>query len=89
MAEVARLVGKEVREYEKDGRKRQYCGLHLMYVENTVQGVEGCKVEALSCPREIDPYRLKVGSLYQLDYEIYTMKGQRMARLSNLLPVEE
>lgn len=89
MAEVARLVGKEVREYEKDGRKRQYCGLHMMYLENTVSGVQGSKVESVSCPRDVDPGFLRVGSLYQLEYEIYTMKGQRMARLCNLLPVDE
>ena len=32
MAYVARLVGMELRAYEKDGQKRQFCGLHLMYL---------------------------------------------------------
>jgi len=45
-------------------------------------------VEAVSCPRNVDPDRLEVGHLYQLDYELYTMKGQKMARLKDLEPVE-
>ncbi len=30
MSEVARLVGMEQRSYEKDGRQREYCGLHWL-----------------------------------------------------------
>ena len=66
MSEVARLVGMERRSYEKDGQNRQYCGLHLMYVENSVEGVRGSKVEVLSCPQRVDPRHLKVGALYEL-----------------------
>lgn len=88
MVEVARLVGMELREYEKDGQQKQYCGLHLVHVEDSVSDVMGCKVEVVSCPRDLNPNILEIGSLYQLDYELYTIKGQKMARLSNLLPVE-
>lgn len=31
MSEVARLVGMEQRSYEKDGRQREYCGLHFLF----------------------------------------------------------
>ena len=89
MSEVARLVGMERRSYEKDGQPRQYCGLHLMYVENSVEGVRGSKVECLSCPREVDPNRLKVGALYDLKYSLFNTGKGKMARLSGLEPVEE
>lgn len=88
MADVARLVGMELREYEKDGQKRQFCGLHLVYTEGASDDVIGSRVEETSCPRGIDPNRLEVGRLYELGYEIYTMKGQKMARLKTLEPVE-
>lgn len=89
MSEVARLVGMERRSYEKDGQNRQYCGLHLMYVENSVEGVRGSKVEVLSCPRETDPNRLKVGAMYELSYSFYQTKQGKMARLAGLSLVEE
>ena len=44
---LARLVGMEQRSYEKDGKQREYCGLHLMYMENSVEGVRGSKVELI------------------------------------------
>ena len=89
MSEVARLVGMERRSYQKDGQSRQYCGLHLMYVENSVEGVSGSKVECLSCPRDVDPNRLKVGVLYDLKYSLFNTANGKMARLSGLEPVEE
>lgn len=89
MVEVARLVGMELRSYEKDGQKKQFCGLHLVYVEDSVRDVMGSKVESVTCPRNVNPDMLEIGHLYQLDYEIFTMKGERRARLSDLLPVEE
>lgn len=68
MAEVAKLVGMEVRQYTgNDGRQRQFCGLHLIHVENTVRSVKGCNVEAVSCPCEIDPSMLELGTTYQMD----------------------
>lgn len=88
MAEVARLVGMEFRNYEKDGQKRQYCGLHLVYAEGSDEQVIGSKVESVSCPRGVDPNRLEVGQLYELGYELYSIKGQKMARLKSLDPVE-
>lgn len=89
MSEVARLVGMERRSYEKDGQTRQYCGLHLMYVEGSVEGVKGSKVENMSCPREVDPNRLKVGALYELQYSYFNSRNGKMARLSGLDLVEE
>lgn len=89
MVEVARLVGMELRSYEKDGQKKQYCGLQLVYVEDSVSEVIGSKVEAVSCPRGVNPDNLVIGSLYQLDYELFTIKGEKRARLSDLLLVEE
>ena len=88
MADVARLVGMELREYEKDGEKKQFCGLHLMYLEDTDENVFGCRVESTSCPRSVDANKLKVGQLYELGYEHYRMKGQLCARLKSLDPVE-
>lgn len=89
MANVARLVGMELREYEKDGQKRQFCGLHLMYLEGVAPDVMGSKVEETSCPRSVDPNVLEIGRLYELGYEIYKMKGQTMARLIELTPIHE
>lgn len=89
MAEVARLVGMEIRKYtDKDGQDRQFCGLHLVYVEGTHEEVVGSRVEETSCPRGVDPNKLKIGQLYELGYEHYRMKGQLCARLKTLEPVE-
>lgn len=89
MAEVAKLVGMEVREYKgQDGRQRQFCGLHLLHLEDTVRSVKGCKVEAVSCPRDIDPQTLELGTTYKLEYEMYDTKNGKAARLVELLPVE-
>ena len=89
MTEVAKLVGKEVREFRgQDGRQRIYCGLHLVHLEDTVRGVKGSKVEAVSCPREVDPKSLEVGKTYQLDYETYDTKDGKKARLVGFLEVE-
>ena len=51
MAEVARLVGMELRKYVKDGQGRQYRGLHLVHLENEDDGeLLGSRVQELSCP---------------------------------------
>ena len=89
MANVARLVGMELREYEKDGQQRQYCGLHFEYLPDSQQDVIGSKVEVVSCPRGVRPDSLEVGNLYELGYEIYKLKNQTMARLTQLFPVVE
>lgn len=89
MAEVAKLVGMEVRDYTgQDGRQRQFCGLHLVHVPDSVRSVKGSKVESVSCPREIDPKTLDLGATYQLEYEMYDTKNGKAARLVDLLPVE-
>ena len=89
MSEVARLVGIERRNYTKDGQSRQYCGLHLVYVENSQEGVMGSKVESMSCPREVDSNRLKVGTLYELQFSYFNSRNGKMARLCGLDRVEE
>lgn len=89
MSEVARLVGMERRSYTKDGQARHYCGLHMVHVEGTAEGVSGSKVECVSCPREVDPGRLAVGKLYELQYSFYETRSGKMARLAGLVPVEE
>ena len=89
MSEVARLVGMELRKYVKDGQDRQYCGLHLVHLENEDDGeMLGSRVQELSCPRSVNPDSLEVGHLYALQYEHFKMKGQLMARISGLDPVE-
>lgn len=88
MAEVARLVGMEERDYMKDGQKRHYCGLHLVHVEDTVDDVLGSKVEVISCPQSVDPSKLKFGQLYELIYTIYQTKTGKGARLSGIAAVE-
>lgn len=67
-SEVARLVGIERREYEKDGEKRVAVDLHLCHVEGTVEDVEGSAVEVLGCPRGVEPKLLEVGKTYELIY---------------------
>ena len=88
MSEVARLVGMERRSYKKYGQDRQFCGLHLVYVEGSTVGVQGSKVECLSCPQNVDPNRLKLGGMYELQYSMYNTKAGKMARLSGLELVE-
>ena len=43
----------------------------------------------MSCPREVDPNRLKVGALYALFYSFYQTRIGKMARLAGLELVEE
>ena len=89
MPEVAKLMGIERRSYPgTDGKQREYCGLHLCHVEDSVRDVKGCKCESVSCPREVDSYELKLGQLYELEYEIYQRKDGKGARLVALEPVE-
>lgn len=89
MAEVAKLVGMEVRDYtDQDGRQRHFCGLHLVHVEDTVRDVQGCKVESVSCPRDVDNRTLELGTTYEMVYEHYDTKAGKMARLVDLRPVE-
>lgn len=89
MDEVAKLVGMEVREYTgQDGRPRRFCGLHLVHLEGSVDGVRGCKVEAISCPPKVDHLLLEIGTTYMLKYMTYDTKQGKMARLVDLLPVE-
>ena len=59
-----------------------------MHLEGTSRGVSGCKVESVSCPRDIDPRTLVLGHTYQLAYEIYETKNGKGARLVDLLEVE-
>lgn len=89
MSEVAKLVGKEVREYTKDGQPKTFVGLHLVHVEGTVRDVEGCKVESLSCPRDVDYRLLKVGTTYELVYSFFDTAHGKMARLADLQEVDE
>ena len=89
MAEVARLVGLEVRDFTgQDGRQRQYCGLHLVHLEGSFRRVNGCKVESVSCPQDVNLKKLQLGTLYQLEYEMFDTKNGKQARLVDLLPVE-
>lgn len=84
-SEVAKLVGLEQRDYMgQDGRQRQFCGLHLMHLEDSVRGVRGCKVESVSCPREVDPRSLQIGCTYELCYEMYDTRNGKAARLVDL-----
>ena len=89
MSEVAKLVGIERREYMgSDGRQKEFCGLHLMHLEDTVRDVKGCKCENVSCPRELDSRELVLGQTYELLYEIFQTKTGKGARLVGLDPVE-
>ncbi len=88
MSEVAKLVGKEVREYEKDGERKRFVGLHLCHLEGTAEGVEGCKVEAVSCPRDVDERLLEVGVTYELVYTMFDTRNGKMARLVDLKVVD-
>lgn len=89
MSEVAKLVGKEVRSYEKDGEQKHFVGLHLVHLEGTVSDVEGCKVESVSCPRDVDHRLLEVGTTYELVYSFYDTRQGKMARLVDLKVVDE
>lgn len=89
MAQVVRLMGIELREYEKDGQKKQFAGLHVCYVEDSIESVLGSKCENFSCPRGVNPGTLELGKLYELDYEIYDTKNGKAARLVGMIPVAE
>lgn len=88
MSDVYQLVGKEQRQYIKDGQQRFYCGLHLVSASGGIEGVEGSSVEKISCPREVDPARLQIGQWYQLQYSHYRTASGMAARVSGLTPVE-
>ena len=88
MASVAKLVGMEIRDWETDGKKHTYYGLQLEYVPDSVRGVMGSKVEVVSVPRDVDPNKLEIGHLYELDYRVYELNGKKYASLQDLLPVE-
>lgn len=89
MAEVARLVGMEERQYMKGDKPAVYCGLHMVHVQDTVEDVLGCKVEVVSCPQKLDSKSLKIGKLYQLEYQIYDTRNGKAARLVGLNEVAE
>lgn len=88
MATVVRLMGIERRQYESEGKQRMYCGLHVAHVPGCNEEVEGSYCENMSCPRDVDDRKLKIGNLYELEYMIYNTKNGKGARLVGLLPVE-
>lgn len=89
MAEVAKLMGIEQRKYTgRDGEEKEFCGLHLCHIADSVEGVKGCKCESVSCPRDLDPSGLEIGGTYELVYTIFETKNGKGARLSGLEPVE-
>lgn len=89
MSEVAKLVGLEVRDYvDREGKARHYCGLHLCHLEGTVRDVQGCKVEAVSCPQGVEDRLLEVGKTYELVYEHFDSRNGKMARLADLREVD-
>lgn len=89
MAEVAKLMGMEIRSYTgTDGKPRQFCGLHLCHLEDSVRDIKGCKCENVSCPRDVEPSSLQIGATYELIYEIYETRNGKGARLADLSPVE-
>lgn len=76
MNKVAKLVGIESRDYKKDGEQKHFCNLHFCHLEGTQVEVNGCKVEALRCPRGVDEKKLKIGQTYELIYRSYHTKDQ-------------
>lgn len=86
MSDVYQLVGKEQRQYVKDGVKKFYCGLHFVSIQGGKDGVEGSAVEKVSCPSKVDPSRLQIGQWYEFKYDIYTMGGKMMARIADFIP---
>lgn len=94
MTEVAKLVGMECRDYTgRDGKERHYCGLHLCHVAGTVDGVEGCMVETISCPPKVEEL-LELGKTYELVYGTFRAKNEygreiREQRLVDLKEVDD
>lgn len=88
--EVARLVGLEQREYYgRDGSLKRYVGLHFCYLEDSSAGVIGSKVEVVSCPRDVSSGSLKIGTLYELEYQLFNTRNGKAARLVGLTAVSE
>ena len=58
MVEVARLVGIEKRSYKgQDGQEKFFCGLHLLYLEGSVNGIQGSKeIGRASCRERVCLY---------------------------------
>lgn len=88
MSEIYQLVGKEQRTYMKDGIQKFYCGLHLVGSQGGAEGVEGSAVQTVSCPRNTDPSRLRIGEWYELVYSHYKTAAGIRASVSDLRPVE-
>lgn len=89
MGEVVRLAGIEEVEYTKEGQKRSFVRLHMIYGQDQVEGIRGCKVEQAFCPREVDPYGLKVGAAYELVYRLRDGRNGKTAVLVGLERVDE
>lgn len=93
--EVAKLVGIESRDYVgQDKKPRHYCGLHLAHVEGTVSGVEGCSVEVVSCPPDVEESLLQIGTVYEMIYRTVRAKNEygreiKELRLADLKEVDE
>lgn len=86
--EVYQLVGKEARQYVKDGQQKFYNGLHMVSMQGMTEGVDGSVVQKVTCPSGIDPARLKIGEWYEMIYQLYDTAKGKMARLVDLRPYE-
>lgn len=84
--EIYQLVGKESRNYEKDGVKKVYNGLHMVSSAGAGDCVDGSVVQKVTCPNGVDPSRLSIGAWYELIYSIYDTPKGKMARLVDLQP---
>ena len=89
MGEIVRLAGVEDVTYEKDGKKGSFTRLHFLYPEGAAKGVEGCKVESVFLPREVDKKTLLLGRSYELVYQLYDTRNGKSARLVGMNLLEE
>ena len=88
MNDVYQLVGKESRSYIKDGVQKFYNGLHLVSMAGGFEGVDGSSVQTISCPRSVDPARLKIGEWYEIKYSHFRTAKGLVASVSDLVPYE-
>lgn len=87
--EVITLLGIERRTYvdKSTGELKSFVALHCM-TETETENVTGNAVQSFSCPKDVIPDSLVLGSSYELVYTHFRTKNGMGARISDLVPIK-
>lgn len=89
MEEIVKLVGIEQVEWtdKSTGEAKGFAKLHVMY-EQGGSITAGKKVAVISPPKGFDETSLRIGSLYELQYELFDGKYGKGAKLVGIVPAK-